>query len=394
MNSRELFLKTLNFEKNVRTLKWEFGFWGGTLQRWYKEGLPLKEGFKRKIIYGDTILGPGFEYPLPSLDEELLMESDISSYFNFDEGPMTFPFNWFYCPRFEVKIISETEEKVDYIGNDGIRRLAYKDERSMPLWIGHPIKDESDWEEIKSTRLSLENINERITVDDIDQFVTECKNRNRPMCIYGTPVGFFGILRILIGEEQLYYWYYDKPAFLKEILDYLCSFWLAIAEELASKIDFDYARFFEDMAYKSGSLVSPDIFKEFISPYYRKLIDFAKSRGINHFIVDSDGYMEDLIPLFLDAGMNGFLPFEVQAGNDIERVRKNYPDISILGGIDKKAIVDKKSIDEELKKVERMLKIGGYIPYIDHTVPPNISWDNFKYYREKLNNIIENNKNL
>jgi hypothetical protein len=391
MNSRELFLRTLNFENGARSLKWEFGYWGGTFQRWYKEGLPKKEGFNRKIIYGDTILGPGFEYPLPSLDDELLQEKDVTTYFGLDDGLLSNPYNWFYYPRFEVKKIKETEEKVEYIGNDGIRRLAYKDERSMPLWIEHPVKSEEDWEEIKETRLNLNNIDERIAVDDLDEFISDSEDRDRPMCIYGSPIGFFGIMRYLIGEEKLYYWYYDKPDFLKSILNYLCNFWLNIAEEITSRMDFDYGRFFEDMAYKSGSLISPDIFKEFLAPYYKKLIGFAKSKGVKHFILDSDGYMEDLIPLFIDIGMTGFLPFEVQAGNDIERVRKRHPRIAIFGGIDKKELVDNARIDKELEKVERILKIGGYVPYVDHTVPPNISWDNFKYYREKLNNIIENN---
>jgi len=389
MTSRELFLKTLNLEKGTRTLKWEFGFWGGTVSKWYTEGLPKRKGLKRKIVYGDFINGPGMQYPMPSYDDNVLMDYDISTYFGLDKGPSPFPFNWFYFPRFEKIIIKETEEMIEYIGNDGIQRLAYKDERGMPMWTGHPLTDESDWEEIKNDRLNLENFNSRYTVDNINKFISEAKNRDYPLCLYGSPIGFFGILRFLIGEENLYLWYYDKPDLLKKILSYLCDFWLKIAEELTSKIDFDYGRFYEDMAYNGGSLISPSIFKEFMAPYYKKLIDFAKSKGIKYFIVDTDGYVEDLIPLFKNVGMTGFLPFEIRAGNDIERIRKKYPNIGIFGGIDKTILVDKKSIDTELDKVKRMIKKGGYVPYIDHAVPPNISWDNFKYYRKKLNYIID-----
>jgi uroporphyrinogen decarboxylase len=391
MTSRDLFLKTLNFEEGTRTLKWEFGFWGGTVSRWFNEGLPKKKGFERKLVYGEAICGPGLQYPIPSYDDNLLMSYDINSYFNFDKGPSPFPFNWFYFPRFEKKIIEETKEKIEYIGSDGIQRIAFKDERSMPLWIGHPVKNESDWEEIKNNRLNLDNFNDRYTVNNINKFISEAKNRDYPMCVYGSPIGFFGILRLLIGEEKLYYWYYDKPDFIKRILDYLCDFWLKIAEELTSKIDFDYGRFFEDMAYKGGSLISPGIFKEFMVPYYKKLIDFARSKGIKHFIVDSDGYMEDLIPLFKSVGMTGFLPFEIKAGNDIERIREKHPKIGIFGGIDKTVFEDRKGIDKELDKVKRMIEKGGYVPYVDHIVPPNISWKNFKYYREKLNYIIDTN---
>jgi uroporphyrinogen decarboxylase len=168
--------------------------------------------------------------------------------------------------------------------------------------------------------------------------------------------------------------------------------WLAIAEELTAMIDFDYGRFYEDMAYKSGSLISPAMFRSFMTPYYRRLIDFAKSKGVGIFVVDSDGYIEELLPLFMEAGVTALLPFEVRAGNDIERVREKYPSFGILGGIDKSALSQKSSIDRELEKVPGMIARGGYIPYVDHGIPPGVSWENFKYYRERLNGIIDTTK--
>ena len=225
--------------------------------------------------------------------------------------------------------------------------------------------------------------------EEIEGAISKAKDRDYPICFYGPPIGFFGILRFLIGEENLYYWYYDKPDFLKKILDYLCNFWLSIAEELISKIDFDYGRFWEDMAYKGGSLISPKLFREFMTPHYKRLINFAKSKGIKHFIVDSDGYMEDLMSLFIEVGMTAILPFDALAGNDIERIRKKYPNFGIIGGINKYALLKKESIDNELEKAKRLIGTGGFIPYVDHFVPPDVSWENFEYYRRKLNDIID-----
>ena len=193
----------------------------------------------------------------------------------------------------------------------------------------------------------------------------------------------------MIGEENLYYWYYDKPDLITAILEHLCEMWLAIAEELTGLVDFDYGRFYEDMAYKGGSLISPRMFRRFMTPYYRRLIDFARGRGIKHFVVDSDGLIDDLIPLFGEAGITALLPFEVRAGNDIEQVRRRYPTLGIMGGIDKTALLSRQGIDRELDKVARMIPQGGYIPYVDHAVPPDVSWENYRYYREKLNEIIE-----
>jgi uroporphyrinogen decarboxylase len=259
----------------------------------------------------------------------------------------------------------------------------------MPLWVSHPVTCEADWEAIVRERLNLENLAGRYTVADVDVFVAQARHRDHPMCLYGSPIGFFGVLRFMIGEENLYYWYYDNPQLIKRILDHLCAMWLTIAEELTARIDFDFGRFYEDMAYRGGSLISPGMFREFLAPYYRRLIEFAKSRGINHFVVDSDGYMEDMIPLFLESGVTAILPWEARAGNDIERVRDRYPGLGLLGAIDKMALFRKEDIDQELAKAARMIARGGYIPYVDHAVPPGVSWENYRYYRDGLNNIIE-----
>ena len=42
----------------------------------------------------------------------------------------------------------------------------------------------------------------------------------------------------------------------------------------------------------------------------------------------------------------------------------------------------------ELMIIREMIKMGGYIPYCDHLVPPNVSWENYKYFREKLKEVI------
>ena len=387
--ARELYLSVLGMEPAERTLKWEFGFWGATLLDWYEHGLPKETGFKRTLIYGEFVNGPGLQYPMPSYDDDVQYAHDIVREFQLDPGPSPFPFNWYYCPRWETKVIAEYDDKVEYVGPDGIRRLAFKDERSMPTWLGHPVTCEADWDEIVHDRLNLDNLTARYTVPDVERFVAQARNRDYPMCLYGSPIGFFGVLRFMIGEENLYYWYYDKPLLIERILNHLCEMWLAIAEELTSKVEFDFGRFYEDMAYKGGSLISPKMFRRFLTPYYRRLIDFAKGKGIKHFVIDSDGYIEDMMPLFLECGATALLPFEIRAGNDIERVRRNYPSLGILGGIDKTALTDRSTIDRELEKAARMIAQGGYIPYVDHAVPPDVSWENFKYYRDGLNQIID-----
>ena len=179
------------------------------------------------------------------------------------------------------------------------------------------------------------------------------------------------------------------------MLNHFCKLWLLMCEKLTSKIDFDFAVFWEDMSGRQGSMISPATFREFMSPNYKKLTDFLKSRGINIFAVDTDGYVGELINLFLEIGINMLFPFEQQADNDLIKFRKKFPELRMFGGIDKKILSrDKISIDKELEKISFLIGKGGYIPSIDHNVSPDSSWENFKYYRNRLNEIIDSKKIL
>ena len=215
------------------------------------------------------------------------------------------------------------------------------------------------------------------------------------MGLLGDPVGFYGSIRFLMGEMNLLYAYYDKPDLVKNILNFLADFWINCSSEILSNFDIDAVFFWEDMSGKNGQLISPAHFREFMMPPYKRIIRELKRMRVKSFIIDTDGKIDELLPLFLECGMTGMYPFEQQAGNDLFEIRSKYPKLQILGGIDKnKLALDENAIKIELCRLNELIKLGGYIPFADHLIPPNVSWNNFKFYREELNNIILNTKVL
>lgn len=397
-SSRDIFLKIVNFVKSPRTIRWEFGYWGGTIRRWYSEGLKETYGIPADRTFGDVIAGPGLQWPESSFDEGLYLEKDVASLFDFDKGFTYLPVNQWFSPRFERKILEETEDTLVLIDSDGIKKKIFKDNRCMPFWLDFPIKDEKDWDRLVEEKLNLNNLKFRL-LSGFDEAIKSSKTRDYPLSILGDPCGFFGCLRYLLGEVRLFMMYYDNPKLIKKMNSYLCDFWINFAEELLKYTDFDFGYFFEDMSGKQGMLISPDIFNEFMAPYYKKIISFLNSKGIRNVIVDSDGFVEKLIPLLKSVGVTGMLPFEKQAGNDLLKIRKENPGFIIMGGFNKAILRDgnknmEEDLERELCQIRELVKTGGYIPFGDHFIPPDVSWKNFSNYRLKLNNIIENTKVL
>jgi uroporphyrinogen decarboxylase len=139
-------------------------------------------------------------------------------------------------------------------------------------------------------------------------------------------------------------------------------------------------------------MISREAFQEFLSPYYRRMMDFLRGAGVRNIHVDCDGYVEDLIPLWAELGVTGIFPMERKAGNDLARVRARFPRLQLLGGVDKRILAMDKGpaeVDRELAIVGEILSQGGYVPHVDHHVSDDACWRNFRYYRARLNELID-----
>jgi len=412
MNTRERFLEVMkNFNANVPTMKWEFGYWGETINNWYASGLPKIEQAKIPDTYtgisssvytkswicnnsyvkkgdfpnGYAIMGGGLYYPT----QGFALDADVKNYFGMDRTQQLIDLNMFFYPMFEAETLEEDDERLKYLDIDGVVRVFLKKSATMASGWDWPIKDRESWEKLKSERINFNNIRERLP-KNWDALVKEYKNRDYPLGVGGYPLGFFGTLAHLIGYDHLFFMYYDEPELIHDILDTFTNLWIAVLEEVLKDVEIDHVQIWEDVSFGSGSMLSEPLMREFMLPYYKRFTGFLKAHGVDLIFVDTDGDCNKIIPLFIEAGVTGMFPFEVNCGMDVVKVRKQYPKLAIMGGIPKAEIFKgKKRIDEILEPVSEVLKTGGYIPFGDHFIAPEVSWEDFKYYRNNLNAIID-----
>lgn len=353
MTPRQRFIDSLRGGELDRFFRYEHGPWPTTRERWFAEGYPPEAEF-----------GEFF-----AMDP--LVRIRINS--GYTDSP--------YYPPFHEVTLEETAEHRLYVGTDGVtkRELKVRADTSMPQFVRFPVSDRRDWHEV-ARRLGPADTSARI--GDVAQLRSACSCSDvatlLPIC------GAFGHPRNLLGDEGLSYLIYDDPALLEEILDGWLHLYEEMLRRLTAEVRVDALLIWEDMCYKNGPLISPTHFKAFMLPRYQRLIETARSCNIEAIIVDTDGDCLKLIPLFLDVGADCLMPFEVQAGMDVVAIGKQYPELGIIGGIDKRVLTHgKQAIKREVDRVLPFFRTRGrFVPTLDHTVPPDVPFANFQWYLE------------
>ena len=290
-------------------------------------------------------------------------------------------------PPFEEKTLEEDDHTRVFVNEEGIVMKVLKDHRysSMPQFVRFPVESREDFRKFAKERLQP-NLMERMGPDAEDTF-RQWRERTAPLFVVADRWGgFFGSIRNLVGVENLCMMLHDDPAFVEEMMDYFAEYQIEMMRQVLDHTDIDVFGFWEDMAYKTAPLIGPDMVRKYMLPRYRKVVDYLSSRGVKYFSLDSDGDITSLVPVWLDAGINLIYPFEVQAGMDCVKFRKEFgKELRMWGNIDKKAIADGPArIDAEFDRVRPLIEEGGYLPWVDHSCPPDISWENYCYYIKKL----------
>lgn len=83
-------------------------------------------------------------------------------------------------------------------------------------------------------------------------------------------------------------------------------------------------------------------------------------------------------------------PLERAANQDPLRLRRTFgKSLRLWGGVDKRELANgRAAIDRHLLSLQPLIEEGGFIPTVDHTVSPDISWDNFRYYMERKHLLL------
>ncbi len=345
----------------------EFGYY--SLERWMEQGMPIEEPLEE--LFGFDPLGNH------SLDQ-----------LGWCEAP--------FAPAFEEKIV---EDRGDYeVVQDvaGRHVLCFKGRRIgfMPEYLDHPVKDMTTWQEHCKWRMDPTTASRYADLDA--RMKTARSLAARGLMISQNLIGGYMYLRSLMGPEDVLYMVYDAPELIHDCM----RTWIELADAVIARhqehVTLDEVFLAEDICYNRGPLISPDMMREFLFPYYQQLIDNVRRRQLDrdrhvYLHVDTDGWAGSVIPVYQEIGMDVMSPFEVASGCDVVALGKEHPGLAIFGGIDKRILAKGvEAIDRHVDAIlPAMRKRGGYIPTCDHGVPEEVSYTDYVHFRKRCREFAE-----
>ena len=364
MTERERMLEALLFVQPDRVPLTPGGGRQSTRARWHSEGLPA-----------DLPSGGIAEYAYRQVGGTL----------PWTKGGPGFGINSRMTPTFEEKVIERRERSQvvqDWKGNVceiglefDVSYLRNAIDFVTRRWIKCPVENRQDWENMK-WRYDAEDAS-RLPADPAKAGAAITDDREHYVGWHFS--GPFWQLREWLGFEGLCMMMLDDPAFVHEMIEYWTDFVSRLLEKALQYCVPDEVHLSEDMAYKCFSMISPAMTREFLMPAYLRWGEIIHGAGVPVYGMDSDGYIGELIPIWIESGMNACDPIEVAAENDIVAFRREFGrSMAFRGGVDKRAMARGGNVlKTEIERIAPVVRDGGYIPGCDHGIPSDVSWPNY-----------------
>ncbi len=370
MTNRERVANILHYKSADRMPAVHFGYWYELLEEWEMQG-KIPEGISKRWADGNEA------------DHEL-------------DKILGWDFNWHtieggktrLLPAFETKVLEEFPDGTKrVINNYGLIERIKPGVDSIPAEDDYLLKDREAFESLYKPKMQFDA--ERVDLEYFKNFNNTRSQENPVGLNLGSVLGDIRNMTSVLGMSYLMY--DEDETLFADIIDTYADMQYKVAETiLKTGAKFDFAHYWEDICFKNGPLLSPDIFDELCRKHYKKRNDLCHKYGIDIISLDCDGVTDKVLDTWFETGVNVMFPIEIGTwGDQFEAARKKYGKGMLgVGGMDKTALrKDKAAVDAEIERIKRLAAMGGFIPCPDHRLMPGTKFELVKYYIDEIKKI-------
>ncbi len=342
LSSRERVNRAIERKPHDRVPRYDT-FWDDTIRRWEGEGLRGgREGALRALGADMRAVSP-FHWPSP-------------------------------FPGREEPVSENTETRV-FKDEWGATLRLFKDHQTTPEHLGWECDSPEAWHAGIRARILRGGaaIDPGPCMEACARADAEGKWR------YLTAVEPFECLRKLVGDEEMMMGMIEEPEWIVDMAAVTTARTITDLERLMDAgVAADGLWIYGDMAYNHATLCSPAAYRSLIWPQHHRLCEWAKKRGMK-VIYHTDGNVNAVLDLYVEAGIDVLQPLECKAGMDLGQLVPSHGDrLSFFGNIDVMVLIrgDLGEIENEISaKFAAGMRNKGYLYHSDHSIPPQVSWD-------------------
>ncbi len=145
----------------------------------------------------------------------------------------------------------------------------------------------------------------------------------------------------------------------------------------------------DDLGSRDGPFLAPRLYEKVIKPAHERICAPFRKKRLPR-VLHSDGCIELMIPHLMDAGFVCLQPLQNDVV-DIKTIKEKHGDqLTLMGGIDTRVLSsgDSDAIKKEvISKIDLAGEGGGYIVTSDGPVPPTVSLESYKFFREAVRDM-------
>jgi uroporphyrinogen decarboxylase len=315
--------------------------WQATIDRWRNEG--LSSGIEPIDYFGFEMVG-----------------------FGSDTGP-----------QYKEEVISIDDEYITERDSYGGVRKNHRNFTTTPLIVDYPCKERADWEKLKPRLVPSDR-----RIDWVSDLRGNQRERSLGRYITFNAIVGYDKLQKYVASERLLRAVLREPEWIKDMYWTDANLVMAMCDRMIDGgFQFDGAFLFCDLGYRHGPFFSPGHYEDQLHPVFKELCDFFHARDMQ-VILHCCGNVKELIPYFIEEGIDCIQPLEVKAGMDVIELKDEFGDqISYMGGIDVRLmnLEDLEPIEKEIREKISAAKVGGgYVYHSDHSIPNTVSFKNYQ----------------
>jgi uroporphyrinogen decarboxylase len=221
--------------------------------------------------------------------------------------------------------------------------------------------------------------------EELNNMAKKMREETDKALVLSLPAPIIHTTQYLRGFED---WYMDcagNVKLLETLFDKVLEINMVIAEKILKQAakHVDIIKMADDIGMQTGLQVSPDFFRKFIKPRFKKYTDLIRRFAPDTIIhIHSCGSIEAILKDFIEIGINVINPVQVSAKNmDPKTLKSKYGnDLSFWGAIDTQSVLNRMNEAEVKKEVEKTIDIlgegGGYILSAVHNIQPDVPPEN------------------